>query len=97
LLSAEAFSIHLKVTGGLAQSSDYCGLSLAQPFFPPELFSNIFFMTVYSYLQYKWSMRIFNMKKISVIVIASWTDMQSRRMLQDHNMTVLVVLRCDGD
>lgn len=37
------------------------------------------------------------MKKMSVIVIASWAAPQTRRMLQDHNMTVLVVLRSDGD
>jgi hypothetical protein len=37
------------------------------------------------------------MKIMSVILIAFWADSQKRQMLQDHNMIVVVVLRCDGD
>jgi hypothetical protein len=41
-----------KILGGLAQSSYSDGLSLAKPSFSPELFSNVFFMAVSSYLQH---------------------------------------------
>lgn len=51
LISWNRVFIHPKDIGGLAESSDSGGLSLAKPSFFPELFSNVFFMAVSSYLQ----------------------------------------------